>query len=551
MREDIFTIPNHGGFRVSATIPDKSRKRNGRKTRERDRKKSRERNRRILNERKQRILKRIENRPGPERDQPMMTATNIHYELADRVQGLSPGGIGAMHLLARRTGLIGDIDRNLHLFKRHLPYHESDHVLNIAYNILAGGKRIEHLELRRNDEVYLNALGAVRIPDPTTAGDFCRRFSEHDVVTLMDAVNETRLRVWSEQPPEFFTQAIIEGDGTLVETDAECKQGVDIAYDGTWSYHPLLISLANTAEPLYLVNRSGNRPSQEQAELYFDKAISLCRRAGFQKILLRGDTKFTQCTHLDRWDGAGDIQFVFGMAATDNLKELADRLPPEAYSFLERPPRYEIKTAPRQQPERVKQQIVRERGFETIHVLEEMVAEFEYCPVACHRSYRVIVVRKLLGTDKGQMRLFEEYRYFFYITNDRVTPADEIVFSANDRCDQENLIAQLKSGVYALTTPVDDLVSNWAYMVMASLAWSLKAWSALMTPVSPRHAAKHQAEKRSLLRMEFATFCAATIQMPCQIVRSGGRLIYRLLSWNPWQGAFLRLVERLHGCWLC
>ena len=536
---------------MSATIPDKSRKRNGRKTRERDRKKSRERNRRILNERKRRILKHIENRPGPERDQPMMTATNIHYELADRVQGLSPGGIGAMHLLARRTGLIGDIDRNLHLFKRHLPYHESDHVLNIAYNILAGGKRIEHLELRRNDEVYLNALGAVRIPDPTTAGDFCRRFSEHDVVTLMDAVNETRLRVWSEQPPEFFTQAIIEGDGTLVETDAECKQGVDIAYDGTWSYHPLLISLANTAEPLYLVNRSGNRPSQEQAELYFDKAISLCRRAGFQKILLRGDTKFTQCTHLDRWDGAGDIQFVFGMAATDNLKELADRLPPEAYSFLERPPRYEIKTAPRQQPERVKQQIVRERGFETIHVLEEMVAEFEYCPVACHRSYRVIVVRKLLGTDKGQMRLFEEYRYFFYITNDRVTPADEIVFSANDRCDQENLIAQLKSGVYALTTPVDDLVSNWAYMVMASLAWSLKAWSALMTPVSPRHAAKHQAEKRSLLRMEFATFCAATIQMPCQIVRSGGRLIYRLLSWNPWQGAFLRLVERLHGCWLC
>ena len=93
------------------------------------------------------------------------------------------------------------------------------------------------------------------------------------------------------------------------------------------------------------------------------------------------------------------------------------------------------------------------------------------------------------------------------------------MFSANDRCDQENLIAQLKSGVYALTTPVDDLVSNWAYMVMASLAWSLKAWSALLLPVSPRHEAKHQAEKRSLLRMEFPTFCAAIIQMPCQIIK--------------------------------
>jgi hypothetical protein len=112
------------------------------------------------------------------------------------------------------------------------------------------------------------------------------------------------------------------------------------------------------------------------------------------------------------------------------------------------------------------------------------------------------------------------------------------------------LIAQLKSGVRALTAPVDDLVSNWAYMVMGSLAWSLKAWSALLVPVSPRHQAKHQAEKRTLLRMEFATFCAAFIQMPCQIVRGGRRLIYRLLSWNPWQDAFLRLAERLHSCWL-
>ena len=163
----------------------------------------------------------------------------------------------------------------------------------------------------------------------------------------------------------------------------------------------------------------------------------------------------------------------------------------------------------------------------------------------------MIVLRKRVGIDQGQMRLFEEYRYFFYITNDRTKTAEEIIFSANDRCDQENLLAQLKGGVHALTTPVDDLVSNWAYMVMASLAWSLKAWAALMVPVTPRHAARHEAEKRSLLRMEFATFCAAIIQMPCQIVRGGRRLIYRLLSWTPWQGMFLRLVERLQGCWLC
>ena len=304
---------------MTATLPEKTRKRN--------RKKTRERNRRILRERKRRILKRIENRPGPERDQPMMTATNIHYELADRVQGLSAGGIGAMLLLARRIGLIRDIDHNLHLFKRHLPYHESDHVLNIAFNILAGGKRIEHLELRRNDEVYLNALGAERIPDPTTEGDFCRRFAESDVVTLIDALNETRLRVWSQQPPEFFTEAILDADGTLVGTDAECKQGVDIAYNGIWGYHPLLISLANTAEPLYLVNRSGNRPSHEHAADSFDKAIALCRQAGFQRILLRGDTDFTQTKHLDRWDEAGDVRFVFGIDAHAQPQGVGRRTP--------------------------------------------------------------------------------------------------------------------------------------------------------------------------------------------------------------------------------
>ena len=121
---------------------------------------------------------------------------------------------------------------------------------------------------------------------------------------------------------------------------------------------------------------------------------------------------------------------------------------------------------------------------------------------ACKKSFRMIAVRKRLATDMGQMRLFEEYRYFFYITDDRNISAEEVVFSANDRFNQEKLIAQLKSGVHALTTPVDNLVSKWAYRVMASLAWSLKAWSALLVPVSPRHEAKHDAEKRTLLRME-------------------------------------------------
>ena len=203
----------------------------------------------------------------------MIAASNIHYELADRVQGFAPGGIGAMLLLARRTGLIADIDHYLHLLKRHLPYHESDHVLNIAYNILAGGTCLQHLELLRNDEVYLDALGAQRIPDPTTAGDFCRRFRR--VTSWISWTPSTAPASTSgAATADFFEQAIIDADGTLVRTDGECKQGIDIAYDGTWGYHPLVVSLANTEELLCLVNRCGNRPSHEGAAGFIDRAFA-------------------------------------------------------------------------------------------------------------------------------------------------------------------------------------------------------------------------------------------------------------------------------------
>ena len=342
----------------------------------------------------------------------MITAANIQYQLADRVHGLGPGGLGAMLLLARKVGLISAIDNRLHVLKRHLPYHESDHVLNIAFNILAGGECIEHLEPRRNDEVYLDALGAQRIPDPTTAGDFCRRFTEPDIVDLMDAANETRLGVWSQQPAEFFDQAVLDVDGALVATDAECKEGVGLSYNGVWGFHPLLISLANTAEPLFLVNRPGNRPSHDQAAGHLDRAIDLCRRAGFRRILMRGDTDFSQTAHLDAWDDAGDVHFVFGMDASPKLKGIAEDLPDSAYRLLERPKRDVVKTSPRTKPARVKEQIVRERGYKNLHVVEEHVAEFRYRPVACNRDYRVIVLRKRVVTDQNQMRIFDEYRYF-------------------------------------------------------------------------------------------------------------------------------------------
>jgi hypothetical protein len=494
---------------------------------------------------KRRIVRRLERNDNRDCDRPILTAANIHYEIADRARATAHGGIGAIHLLVRKLGLDRAIDRNLGLLKIHLPYHDSDHVLNIAYNLLAGGTCLEHLELLRSDEAYLDALGARRVPDPTTAGDFCRRFDTAHIYRLQQLFNAVRLKVWRRQPKKFFKEAVIDGDGTMVETTGECKQGMDINHKGQWGYHALVLSLANTGEPLFVVNRSGNRPSHEQAAFYFDRAIALCRQAGFPKIRLRGDTDFSQTEHLDRWDRQG-VKFVFGIDATKRLYELAGELPPDAWKTLVRPAKHEVKTRPRRRPENVKQQVVETRKFTDIRLIKEHVAEFRYQPVKCQQAYRVVVVWKELEVYEGQKRLFDDARCFFYISNDEEKTAEEIVFDANDRCNQENLLGQLKGGVRSLTAPVDNLLSNWAYMVMGSLAWSLKAWAALMLPEKGRWQDRRREEKRKLLRMDFSTFRHAMMNVPAQIVSAGRKIVYRLLAWNPWQHVFFRLLDQLH-----
>jgi len=477
-----------------------------------------------------------------DRGHPILAGGNIHYEVADRIGGIGCGGIGMIHQLARRSGLADAIDGRLHLLKFHRPYHESDHVLSMAYNILAGGRCLEDLELLRNDEQYLNALGADAIPDPTTAGDFCRRFSAADIEGLMDAVNEVRVKMWGRQPAEFFDRAVIDVDGVLAPTTGECKEGMDIAYNGVWGYHPLVVSLANTGEPLYLVNRPGNRPSHDGASKWVNKAVELCRKAGFRQVVARGDTDFGQSREFDGWDDNG-VCFYLGFDAIAPLVRRADALPEGRWRPLERPERYEVKTRPRARPANVKEEVVVRRQFRNVRLFSELVSEFAYQPGPCIRPYRVVVLCKNLTISRGENLLFDELRYFFYVTNDWTSPAERVVWEANQRCDQENLNAQLKGGVGALRMPLDTLESNWAYMVIASLAWTLKAWAALVLPVSGRWRGDHEKQKRSVLRMEFRTFLNAFMRVPCQVIRQARRLTYRLLSWNPWQGVFLRMVE--------
>ena len=231
------------------------------------------------------------------------------------------------------------------------------------------------------------------------------------------------------------------------------------------------------------------------------------------------------------------MDFVFGMDAHRKALERAQALPDKAWRPLKRQPKYQVKTQKRRRPENVKNRIVRQREFEKIRLVSEHVAEFSYRPGKCRKDYRVVVCRKNLSIERGEDALFPDIRYFFYITTRKDLAAAQVVELANGRCNQENVIEQLKNGVNAMRMPVDNLLSNWAYMVMAALAWNLKAWFAMLVPESE--------SSTRLLRMEFRQFLNSVIRIPCQIVRTGRRIIYRVLAYNAWLRDFLLTWENI------
>lgn len=479
----------------------------------------------VLEDRKARLDERLSHKDKRDLGR-VFDGTNDRYEVSSRVTATGCGGIALLHRVVREIGLAQEIDDSLHVLKTHVPYHESDHVLNMAYNIVCGGKSIEDLEILRQDEGYMNALGARRIPDPTTAGDFLRRFTKDDIDDLSEAFNRVRLRVWKRQPESFFELATIDVDGTIAPTDGEKKEGCDFSYKGDFGYAPLVVTLANSKELIYVHNRPGNRPSHEDAFEFLKPSVEWMRDAGFRRVRLRGDTDFSMTERLGFWSDQ-KVEFVFGFDAHRTLTDLAREIKNDDWRELKRPRKAES-AEPREKRDNVKDQVVRDREFKKLELANEHFAEIEYRPTKCDRSYRLVICRKTIIVSKGEDLLFPEIRYFFFISNidQNDLSARDIIFQSNKRCDQENIIEQLKNGVGAMDLPSHTLDSNGAYMLIAGLAWNLKAWLALLDSATP--------EAKEIGRMEFRRFVNSVIRIPCQVLRSGRRVLLKILAYANW-----------------
>ena len=458
------------------------------------------------------------------------------------------GGLSLAHDLAMRLGLDEAINGAVPLLKIRLPYFESDHLLTHVYNLYAGGTCIEDIVNLQHSAAIRGLLGACRIPDPTTAGDFLRRFGEPHLRALQAVIDRAREKVWSQLPRSRRREATIDLDSTVREVYGECKQGADFSYNGKWSYHPLLATLAETHEPLRTINRPGNAASADGAGEVLAEVLPMVRRH-FDVVRVRGDSKFYRRDVIGACEEHG-AQFALVMDGYAKLHEAAESLPKQAWRpFYEEPadPPNPPKTppVPRRKRFRHRRRIVRQRGYTNLRTTNQWVAEFNYT-IPRHtksadgelagRTFRVVVKRQRVETSEGQKLLLIEDRYRFVITNiprSAMDPADVFRF-AHGRGDQENAIEQLKNGIAALKMPTGELLANGAFLLAGQLAWCLKTWLSLL------------ALPKETVRWEWKAFRHAFVYVAAQITAHARRAVVRLSPAHRFVEHLLIASQRLH-----
>jgi hypothetical protein len=462
--------------------------------------------------------------PWPKTEGRVMRHPLLCLESDQRGEITHYGGLVLAQQFVRRFGVAQRLDGALKLFKRHFPYHESDHILALAYTLYADGRCLEDQAALQGSEAVRRLLGACRIPDPSTAGDFLRRFrTTQDVEQLSRVVDEVQEAVWSKlrrtvrrrrKKQEF---ALVDLDGHIKPLYGVQKQGADFSYNGQWSYQPLVISLAGGQECLKVVNQPGSAHPSDAAAKALREVLPGVKRH-FRNALVRGNTDFDRS---DIFNTVMEEGAYFALCARVNAKRaaLAQAISEKNWKpFVPRANREE-RSGPfrRVHTPNYRRQKAAERRYRTMRTVKQWVSEMAYQPHGLDSPCRMILRRVLIEETDGQGALFEHFRYRLVLSNlpSSYTPA-QIVDLTYQRCDQENVIEQFGQGIAGWRMPVAEFMGNSAWLEIARLAWNLGKWIAQLALPS------------EVVRWEWKRFRRHFVYIAAKVMKSGRRLVVRL-----------------------
>jgi hypothetical protein len=463
-----------------------------------------------------------------------MGMPKLHGEAETRSQATGLGGLMLTEALCRRFKLAEVIDKHVDVLKRHVPYHESDHVLALAMSLYAGGTCIEDMALLQHDEAVRRMLGACRLPDPTTAGDFLRRFDQQTnpeaLTGLRSANDEIQELVWQrltrrQRRRRKRSLVVIDIDSKIKPLSGEQKEGADFGYTGKWSYHPFMISQAETGECLAVRNRPGSATSAKGVEEVLDELLPRLKKH-YGAVLLRGDSAFDRAP-VRRVCHQHGVYFAFVSPSFDNREAIAEQLDFQPFRTREARQRQVRRKRQGYQARRKdhsrRKQRARECGLKDLQLKQQWLAEAPYRYSRRHGpkrpTYRLVVRRQLIETHSKQQEIFEAYRYRYVLTNLPASfTASDVVDETYLRCDQENLIEQMGSGLAVWRMPVAEFDGNQAWLEIARLAWNMAKWIAQL------------ALPDEVLRWKWKRFRLHYVFVPAQLIKRARQTWVRLMG---------------------
>ena len=460
----------------------------------------------------------------PETEGRVMRHPLLHLESDPRGEMTHYGGLVLAQQFVRRFGVAKRLDDALMLFKRHAPYHESDHVLALAYTLYTDGTCLEDQSALQGSEAVRRLVGACRIPDPTTAGDFLRRFkTSQQVEQLSGTIDEVEETVWSKlarsvrRHRKKHELALVDLDGHIKPLYGVQKEGADFSYNGRWSYQPLVVSLGGSGECLKVVNQPGSARSSDAAAKALKEVLPMVRRH-FRNAIVRGDTDFDRSDVYNEAIDAG-AYFAIGGRLYPNRAALAQAIGKERWQpFVPRADRPEQSGPSRHgRTANYRQKKAEERKFRTLRTVKQWVSEIAYQPAGLDCACRMIVRRILIEENDGQGALFKHYRYRLVLSNlPRSYTAGQVVDLTYQRCDQENVIEQFGHGIAGWRMPVAEFMGNSAWLQIARLAWNLGKWIAQIALPS------------EVVRWEWKRFRRYFVYIAAKVLKRGRCLMVRL-----------------------